>query len=108
MLGALPRRLIESVVGLFALLGFFYVPLGKLTGFEHLKAIACTPAATHAAEEVVQAMLRVRARMFAAFAGNETESASDDGSEARNTRPVPRGVTPRAPRLRAGSGTNLK
>jgi hypothetical protein len=41
--GNLGRRLVESVVGLFALLGFVYVPLGRHTGFEHAKAVLSTP-----------------------------------------------------------------
>ena len=50
-------------MALFALLGFAYVPLGRHTGLEHVRAIAATPAAERAARELVQAGARLRQRI---------------------------------------------
>jgi hypothetical protein len=58
------RRALELVVALFALLGFFYVPLGKKTGFEHVKAIFSTPPAKEAGRDLVQAGDRIKAKML--------------------------------------------
>jgi hypothetical protein len=60
--GNLGRRLLESVVGLFAILGFVYVPLGRRTGFEHACAVLSTPAATAAVEDLSRTALELRQR----------------------------------------------
>jgi len=49
---------------LFAVLGFCYVPLGGHTGFEHAKAVFTTPAAKRAGAELLDALLRVRAKLM--------------------------------------------
>jgi hypothetical protein len=49
------RRALDLVIGLFAMLGFFYVPLGPRTGFEHVKAIVATPPAREAYRGFVSA-----------------------------------------------------
>ncbi|HKY35498.1 MAG TPA: hypothetical protein VJN18_06155 [Polyangiaceae bacterium] len=61
-LGNLGRRLLEGAVGLFALLGFLYVPLGRQTGFEHARAVLSTPAASAAIEDLTTSALRLRQR----------------------------------------------
>lgn len=61
-IGNLGRRLVEAGVGLFALLGFVYVPLGRLTGFEHVRAVFSTPAASAAIEDVTGSVLALRQR----------------------------------------------
>src|SRR3954464_11337438 len=61
-LSNLSRRLVESVVGLFAILGFLYVPLGRHTGFEHAKAVFSTPAAAAAIDDVTTTALGLRQR----------------------------------------------
>ena len=48
---------------MFALLGFCYVPIGGHTGFEHAKAVLSTPAAKRAGAELLEALLRVRAKL---------------------------------------------
>jgi hypothetical protein len=85
------------VVGLFAFLGFVYVPLGQKTGFEHLKAIAESPPARAAMSELVDAFVSVRARLLAALTEDET---------GRKPRPSPAapekgGPEPQIPRLGA-------
>lgn len=61
-LSNLGRRLVESVVGLFAILGFMYVPLGRHTGFEHAKAVLGTPAAGAAIDDLTQTAQGLRQR----------------------------------------------
>ncbi|HEY2404466.1 MAG TPA: hypothetical protein VGI10_00580 [Polyangiaceae bacterium] len=61
---SLGRRGIDALVAAFALLGFFYVPLGEHTGFEHAKAIFTTPAAERAGRELTGALLRVRDKLL--------------------------------------------
>lgn len=63
VLGVLGRRGVEACISLFAVLGFCYVPLGGHTGFEHAKAIFTTPAAKRAGTELIEALLRVRAKL---------------------------------------------
>ncbi len=48
---------------MFAVLGFCYVPLGGHTGLEHAKAVFSTPAAKRAGAELVDALIRVRAKL---------------------------------------------
>ena len=61
-LGNIGRRLFESVVGLFAILGFVYVPLGRHTGFEHARAVLSTPAASAAIDDLSRTALGLRQR----------------------------------------------
>lgn len=64
MLNRIGRRGLELVIALFALLGFFHVPLGKKTGFEHAKAIFSTKPAQEAGREFVQAGDRIKTKML--------------------------------------------
>ena len=92
--GTTGRRAFEMLVGLFALLGFVYVPLGQKTGFEHLKAIAATAPARQAAAELLQAALWARARLLGELTG--------DGASAEPAPPSPPGKggpKPKLPRL---------
>ena len=56
----LGRRALDTLAFAFAALGFFCVPLGKHTGYEHTKAIFTTPAAQRAGHELCAALLRIR------------------------------------------------
>jgi hypothetical protein len=58
--GAFGRRAVESVVVLFAVLGFGFVPLGSKTGLEHTLALSQTRPARDAAAGLVSALDRVR------------------------------------------------
>jgi hypothetical protein len=67
MLTRIGRRVFELSVALFAVLGFFYVPLGKKTGFEHAKAVFSTPAAREAGAELIEASRHVKDQLANAF-----------------------------------------
>jgi len=97
------RRLVESVVGLFAILGFLYVPLGRHTGFEHAKAIFSTPAASAAIEEVTtsawglrqRAVDFVTARLSATPSGSENDAPNSQVSPKTHGHEQPRPVPPK-------------
>lgn len=61
----------EGTVGLFALLGFVYVPLGRHTGLEHARAVLSTPAATAAIDDLASSVLALRQRATDFIAGPE-------------------------------------
>jgi hypothetical protein len=91
----LSRRLVESVVGLFAILGFVYVPLGQHTGFEHARAVLATPAAQAAIDDMTRAALGLRQRAFDFFSGRlSAEVAGNDAAPAEIKPPRP-GKAPR-------------
>lgn len=77
MLHRIGRRALELVIALFALLGFFYVPLGKKTGYEHAKAIFSTKPAKEAGREIVHAGDRIKTKMI-----DEVRRAPDSDAEA--------------------------
>lgn len=94
--GNLGRRLFEGVVGVFALLGFLYVPLGKHTGFEHAKAILSTKAATSAFQELTATALGLRERALDFFSARLNREVSEPEPATRQAphgagspRPVP-------------------
>jgi hypothetical protein len=99
-LGNIGRRCVESVVGLFAVLGFLYVPLGRHTGFEHAKAVLSTPAASAAVDDFTTTALALRERALELVTGRS--SAEGEGSarvEAEPSKPAPvkaHGSQPRA------------
>lgn len=64
MLGNLGRRAVETVVLLFALLGFVFVPLGKKTGFEHARAIWASRAVSEAVRETLAASARAKEQLL--------------------------------------------
>ncbi len=78
VLGVLGRRGVEAGISLFAVLGFCYVPLGGHTGFEHVKAVLSTPAAKRAGSELLDALIRVRAKLT----GEAQEFATGGGPQA--------------------------
>jgi len=83
------RRLLEGVVGLFALLGFAFVPLGEHTGLEHLKAVASTPAAQRAARELIQAGVKLRQQLTRALLTGPDSGKHRDLPEPENARIAP-------------------
>jgi hypothetical protein len=92
-LSHLSRRLVESVVGLFAILGFMYVPLGRHTGFEHAKAILSTPAASAAIDDLSRTALDLRQRALAFVTGSLSTTPGEPSPKvpppANEPRPVP-------------------
>lgn len=99
-LGNLGRRCFESVVGLFAVLGFLYVPLGHHTGFEHAKAVLSTPAASAAIADITTTALSLRERALAYVTGRIPEPtpaapAAPPISSTPARRSEPRAVPPK-------------
>jgi hypothetical protein len=83
VLQKLGRRALDLVVGLFAVLGFIYVPLGARTGFEHVKAILGTPPAVEAYRGFSSAFDKLRRAILDRATRTEsrrkTEAPSRDG-----------------------------
>jgi hypothetical protein len=65
VIARLSRHLVEVVIGLYALLGFVFVPLGERTGFEHVRAILTTGAAKSAFQELAGAIIRLKNQVLA-------------------------------------------
>lgn len=57
------KRFFQVVVVFFAIYSFVFVPLGKKTALEHVRAIFGTPAAREAAEEVKGGVTRLVRRL---------------------------------------------
>ncbi len=64
MLGIFGRRAIDLAVLFLALYAFAFVPLGRHTGLEHLRAILGTPAAREAGQDLLDAAERLQRRLF--------------------------------------------
>lgn len=102
-LGNLGRRFAEGVVGLFAILGFLYVPLGRHTGFEHAKAVLSTPAAAAAIDDLTTTALGLRQRALDFFTGrlsapqasSDNASSGADATKAHTPNREPRPVPPK-------------
>jgi len=99
-LSNLSRRLVESVVGLFAILGFLYVPLGRHTGFEHAKAVFGTPAAAAAMDDVTTTALGLRQRALDFVTGRMSAAPGPTNRDARGeatpkTHAPPRPIPPK-------------
>ena len=89
-------------MGLFALLGFVYVPLGQHTGFEHARAVLSTPAASAAIQDLTGTALRLRQRAVDFVTGRVSPPepvaegpAPDAGREKRPGAREPRPVLPK-------------
>lgn len=67
MIGKLGRRAAESLVLLFAVLGFVFVPLGSRTGLDHARAVLGTREARTAGAELWAAVAGLRARVLGAL-----------------------------------------
>ena len=100
--GTLGRRAVESLVGLFALLGFAFVPLGSKTGLEHAVAVMGTPSVREAASGLVAGVERARGRLLDVFAPGRRDTAPlplpSSTAPGRSVRPV-------VPELLPGYGT---
>ena len=57
------KRIFQALVFFFALYAFVFVPLGKKTALEHIRAILGTPQAQDAAEEVKGGVTRLVRRL---------------------------------------------
>ena len=57
------KRILQGVIVFFAIYAFVFVPLGKKSAFEHVRAIFGTPAAHEAASEVKGGVTRLVRRL---------------------------------------------
>lgn len=86
MFGTVGRRAVDSVVAVFAVLGFCFVPLGQKTGFEHTLALLRTTSARDAGAGLLSAVARARALLVDVLASRDPSaplplpSASPSGS----------------------------
>lgn len=111
----LGRRALYAGVTFFALLGFVSVPLGEKTGWGHVQAIARTPAAAQALDELKYSMGEWRHRLMgwlasalklpSGFAAQPSDSApagpNDFSAPHRPQHQLPSksGPIPKPPRL---------
>jgi hypothetical protein len=103
------KRIFQGVVLFFALYAFVFLPLGKKSALEHIRAILGTPAAQEAASEVKGGVTRLvrrlesEARKSTADTDLEQDGAEGDDGEpeggGRKEAEAPRSVP--KPRLRA-------
>jgi hypothetical protein len=88
VLGTVSRRVAETVVVVFALLGFCFVPLGSKTALAHTIALTRTLPARDAGAGLVSALERARGLLFRALAPD---------APAETALPLPSGGTPVSP-----------
>ena len=86
--GIAGRRIAESVVALFALLGFAFVPLGKKTALEHSLDIFTTPAAKDAWAELSLATGRLRDKLLSTVMPSKASEQALEPSGARPELPA--------------------
>jgi len=93
------KRFFQVVVVFFAIYSFVFVPLGKKTALEHVRAIFGTPAAREAAEEVKGGVTRL-VRRLQSEARQSTEKTdrrlSEHDAELREPPPAGEDEEPRA------------
>jgi hypothetical protein len=98
VLHKLGRRALDLVIGLFAVLGFFYVPLGPRTGFEHVKAIVATAPAVDAYRGFVSATEKLHRTLIDKLRGRgpsrpaRTEEPKARAEELSHVMPVDAGA----------------
>jgi hypothetical protein len=100
--GIAGRRLAESVVALFAVLGFAFVPLGRKTALEHSRDILTTPAALSAFREAGGAVLRLRGQILEMIQGAPDRSPRPADDEAADRSAGPKATLPRLGETRSG------
>jgi hypothetical protein len=94
------KRIFQAVIFFFAIYAFVFVPLGKKTGFEHVLAIAGTPAARQAASEVKGGVTRLVERLQSEARESTEETDRDlederkDAEEQTRTRALPKASKP--------------
>jgi hypothetical protein len=96
------KRLFQGVVLFFAVYAFVFVPLGRKTALEHIRAIVGTPAAQDAADEVKGGVTRLVRRLKdeARESTEETDRWLDERARRAEEAPSPNPAPPR-PKLRA-------
>jgi hypothetical protein len=100
VLHKLGRRALDLVIGLFAVLGFFYVPLGPRTGFEHVRAIVATAPAVEAYRGFVSAAEKLHRALLEKLRGGRSKGSAHSaapepearGAELSHVQPTDAGV----------------
>jgi hypothetical protein len=101
------KRIFKGVILFFAIYAFVFVPLGKKTALEHIRAIVGTPAAQEAASEVKGGVTRLVRRLESeARKSTEEDDRRIDliDDERRQADEIEEAEAPRAapkPKLRA-------
>jgi hypothetical protein len=110
MLGRMAKRIFHAVVLFFAIYAFVFVPLGKKTALEHVRAIFGTREAKQAAAEVkggVQRLarrLRSEAREVTERTDDELDDKELDTEGEPESADEPASAEEETPRSRAKSG----
>jgi hypothetical protein len=85
------KRVFQGVVLFFAIYAFVFVPLGKRTGLEHVRAIAGTTAAKQAGTElkggVERLVQRLRDQAQQSTDSSDHQSLPIDRKQAKSTQP---------------------
>jgi hypothetical protein len=94
------KRILKGVIVFFAIYAFVFVPLGRKTALEHVRAIFGTPAAHEAASEVKGGVTRLvrRLQSEARQSTEDTDRMLDEDAPIEQvlpTQPAPK------PKLRA-------
>jgi len=92
------KRIFQGVVLFFALYAFVFLPLGKKSALEHIRAILGTPAAQEAASEVKGGVTRL-VRRLESEARKSTEDADGPRDDERQEAEAPRAAP--KPKLRS-------
>ena len=103
MLGRLGHRSIDLIVLLFALYAFAFVPLGRRTGLEHVRAIIGTREAQRAGEELAEAGDRLKTRML-----DEAIGTGSGAPEGHLQSPRAGAGRPRLPHLPRGKPVQMR
>jgi hypothetical protein len=103
--GSVGRRALESVVGLFALLGFAFVPLGSKTGLEHTLAVLATPSVREAANGLMIALDKAKTKLVDAFVPTPRDPLPLPLPLPGNQRSKGHGVRPVVPTLPGNAHT---
>jgi hypothetical protein len=90
VIGRAGRWLIDGIVVFFAVYAFVFLPLGRETAYDHLRAILDTGAAKNAGRELVSAADRLRQNLLGGDRGDR-----GDAVKARGRPKVPK--LPKAP-----------
>ena len=102
MPGKVGQRAVNLLVLLFAAYAFAFVPLGRRTGLDHLRAILSTGAAREAGRELIGAADRLRLRFLGDDPPAPARGTPDLPTLPRSATPAPRNAgLARSPGLEA-------
>ena len=91
------KRIFQAVVLFFAIYAFVFLPLGRKTALEHVRAIAGTPAAHQAASELQGGVKRLVHRLRDEAQRTAADSDEDEEFAAEEAKATPPKATPAEP-----------